>query len=599
MATVNGGDAAEVIHRAGDGVAVPPGYVDVVGVTALADVIDAGGGHDIVHGDAGNDSITGGVGADTLYGGEGDDWFVIGAAAQVAAGEVMDGGAGVNALQLTSAVSGGVLDLGAATLTNVTRLVATTLTAPTTVRMSSAQLASLTQIDGTAPTVFGEPPRLTIALDDLADISLTNLLYRFVAVAGGASADDIAVSGNFQGFALQGGEGDDRLSVDALAGSFNSFTIDGGAGDDEISVLPRAGLISSSSLLRGGEGDDVIRGNDRSGTFIGGLGADTLYGGVDDDTFVILDAASIDGLAEVISGGPGPAGFFADTISFQVGTGPAEFDLRFVTFDDVEIFRSFVPDTGQHTFDMMTSQVVEFLGISGGGARIRLDSDLIIGPQEKSMSNVHFVMSDDDSKFVLDQISIDNLTVSGGAGDDYLRLKHDIDFYKNNELVLFGDAGNDRLQVRYGEASLYGGQGDDKLTSHERFDILDGGSGDDILIGEGNPDTLTGGAGSDRFVFRVVEHSMRHNDKYDRILDFSVEEGDLIDIRGMDADETVAGDQAFFLADGFTGVAGQVVQFSDGLGNTLIEGDTNGNGKSDFKILLVGEHVLTESNFLF
>jgi hypothetical protein len=44
--------------------------------TALADIIDAKGGHDVVHAGDGDDSIRGGAGNDTLHGGDGDDSFV-------------------------------------------------------------------------------------------------------------------------------------------------------------------------------------------------------------------------------------------------------------------------------------------------------------------------------------------------------------------------------------------------------------------------------------------------------------------------------------------------------------------------------------------
>jgi Ca2+-binding RTX toxin-like protein len=69
---------------------------DVVWAGAGDDVVIARFGHDTVFGGAGNDTLDGGPGRDVLIGGAGDDVFVIDASCEVAAGDVVDGGAGTD-----------------------------------------------------------------------------------------------------------------------------------------------------------------------------------------------------------------------------------------------------------------------------------------------------------------------------------------------------------------------------------------------------------------------------------------------------------------------------------------------------------------------
>ncbi|WP_342238051.1 hypothetical protein [Inquilinus sp. OTU3971] len=66
MAVVNGSAGNDVIHVAGDGVIVPPGYTDMPQATASDDVVSGLGGTDLLVGGDGSDILVGGAGADTL-----------------------------------------------------------------------------------------------------------------------------------------------------------------------------------------------------------------------------------------------------------------------------------------------------------------------------------------------------------------------------------------------------------------------------------------------------------------------------------------------------------------------------------------------------
>lgn len=130
---------------------------------------------------------------------------------------------------------------------------------------------------------------------------------------------------------------------------------------------------------------------------------------------------------------------------------------------------------------------------------------------------------------------------------------------------------------------ILGGWGDDTLA---------GGKGDDVLIGQWGNDKLWGGAGADRFVFNSAKLM-----GWDVIKDFA--KGDTIDLRNIDANETVAGDQAFtFIGAKYLTKAGQLGFYQDSQGWTTIAGDVTGDGKYDFGIRVEGLHTFTLDDFL-
>ena len=67
MATITGTAGNDIIHRIGDGIAVPAGWAELLGVTLLNDTLLGMAGNDILYGDAGNDFLNGGIGVDISY----------------------------------------------------------------------------------------------------------------------------------------------------------------------------------------------------------------------------------------------------------------------------------------------------------------------------------------------------------------------------------------------------------------------------------------------------------------------------------------------------------------------------------------------------
>ncbi len=169
----------------------------------------------------------------------------------------------------------------------------------------------------------------------------------------------------------------------------------------------------------------------------------------------------------------------------------------------------------------------------------------------------------------------------GLGGDDQLAGSSIVD-------GLDGGAGKDTLYGGDGADDLWGESGGDKLKGGDGADYLNGGKGDDRLIGGNDADLLHGGKGVDKFTVTKVQQSSP--DAADTILDFKPGK-DLIDLKKIDDLFRFIGEREF------TGREGQVRYERDG-GNTIVQGDTDGDGTADLVITLTGKYTLTGDDFL-
>ena len=182
--------------------------------------------------------------------------------------------------------------------------------------------------------------------------------------------------------------------------------------------------------------------------------------------------------------------------------------------------------------------------------------------------------------------------VDGGRGDDTLDGGKGVD-------SLYGGQGADKLDGGNGADFLFGGEGVDTLKGGGGADRLEGGIASDILVGGGGKDTLFGGDGGDQFDFLDKSDSLRGGGNRDVIKDFTHIEGDKINLSLIDANETKAGDQAFKYigANAFHHVKGELHEIQKA-NFTLVEGDTNGDGKADFQIEVSGHLHLLKGDFI-
>ncbi len=162
-----------------------------------------------------------------------------------------------------------------------------------------------------------------------------------------------------------------------------------------------------------------------------------------------------------------------------------------------------------------------------------------------------------------------------------------------------GNASANRLTGNTGNNTLRGNEGNDTLYGEKGNDTLSGGWGEDIVDGGAGADKLWGGSGRDVFVFHDASDSTVSSYGRDTIHDFSQVAGDRIDLRGIDAREASQADNAFVFigTHGFSKQAGEL-RYSRSGSDTLLSGDTDGDGKADFAILLSGHVGLQKGDFL-
>jgi len=183
-------------------------------------------------------------------------------------------------------------------------------------------------------------------------------------------------------------------------------------------------------------------------------------------------------------------------------------------------------------------------------------------------------------------------TITGGSGNDSV-------FGGSENDQLFGGIGNDLLNGGLGEDSLAGDGDNDQLFGHDGNDELLGGSGNDTLTGGAGNDTLIGGAGADSLfgglgadVFQyVLAGDSPFAAGFDVIRDFQLG----TDVINLDIPVALT-----FVGTGLhTGGGNGSVRYVLGTDRTTVLVDTDGNGTSDMRILMIGEFALTSADVLF
>jgi len=145
-----------------------------------------------------------------------------------------------------------------------------------------------------------------------------------------------------------------------------------------------------------------------------------------------------------------------------------------------------------------------------------------------------------------------------------------------------------------GKDVLIGTNANNKIDGLAGDDTINGLGGKDSLTGGLGKDLLTGGTGKDIFVFNASAES-KIGAKKDLITDFSHKQGDKIDLSGIDAKIGTSIDDSFTFikSSAFHKVAGELH-----LVKGVLSGDTNGDGKADFEMQIVGVQKLVPVDFV-
>jgi Ca2+-binding RTX toxin-like protein len=496
-------------------------------------------GNDKISGTSGDDYFDMSQGGnDTVKGKAGNDEFNFGAA--FTARDKVDGGAGVDTLDLSGDYSHGVT-FGAKTMVNVEYLdlfgseygggsYDITLNAANvkagsyllTYLMDNEQQSDFLNFDASA--VAGDI--FVQALGDAAD-----------HIVGGAGNDHLN-AGRIMGDVIDGGGGFNVVDFNnAGQGVTVSLELQGAAQDIGGG---RTVTISHFEGLEGTSNADVLTGDDSANWINANGGSDTVNANGGDD--VVLAGDFTQGAALVLNGGDG-----TDTLSFQ------NYFYSGVTF-------SLALQGSSQAAGEVTITASGFENLSGSD----YFDDTLMGD-----GNANGLFGGEG-----------NDTLSGGGGND----------------TLYGDA---IYGPKYTDAGNFGMSGFTITETGSGSDVLSGGAGKDTLVGGLGADTLTGGTGADEFVYESVADSLPGAGNRDIITDFSHADGDKIDLHLIDADTTEHGNQAFHLGgSAFSDTPGELIQYADGNGNTIVAGDVNGDGIADFEIQLAGAPVLVAGDFV-
>ncbi|MBC1189950.1 calcium-binding protein [Microcystis aeruginosa CS-558/01A06] len=368
-------------------------------------------------------------------------------------------------------------------------------------------------------------------------------------------------------------------------------TSDGGAGDDLM-----YGNGGSDSLL-GNAGSDNIQGGSGNDTLDGGANNDTLDGGADNDTYLfdtdlvlgsdrLIDASGIDTLNF--------AATTTKTINLNLGSTAAQTVTAgnlTLTLASATAFENVI---GGSLNDTIVGNTLAN-SLTGGAGNDSLDGRAGNDTLDGGANNDTYLFDTDlvlGSDRLIDASGIDTLNFAATttktinlnlgstaaqtvtAGNLTLTLASATAF----ENVIGGSL-NDTIVGNTLANSLTGGAGNDSLS---------GGDGDDTLIGGSGTDTMTDGVGNDIYRFLSVSDSGVGAAR-DVLTDFTPG-FDKIDLSAIDANTTIAGDQAFTFVGTGGIVGGGIVNYFISGSTLIVQAEIEGDGNLtvDMQIQLNG-----------
>jgi Ca2+-binding RTX toxin-like protein len=363
-----------------------------------------------------------------------------------------------------------------------------------------------------------------------------------VSVSGG-----LLVHGQTSGGLNSGSDWDSATDGDQTvpADGTRTVIVNGGGGNDSITVVAKATELASSGL-NGDGGDDVVSGPDSNDTLTGGDGNDRLVAGKGDD--VMQGGAGNDTLVWNQGDGSdqadGQAGNDGSEVNGAATLGDA-FTIDPVVGGTVKLRRT---NLGQFTFDAATERF-EVNGLGG-----------------------------DDSVTANDGVGAATLlSVDGGAGVDTVNGSEGADLILGGEGndVLGGGGGDDRIVGDRGADTMNGGAGDDTL-------VWNNGDGTDVANGDaGRDDVEVNGAPAAGDIFTVQPNGARTKVDRTNLVPFSIDIGssEAMHANGLGGNDSVTvGEVGAFEVTGAGGTgndtligAGSSETFLGGSGNDVID----------------------------
>ena len=550
---------------------------------------------DSITGNDSNNSLNGGAGADTMAGGKGDDTYVVDNAGDIV---IEAAAAGTDTVQssITYALGANLENLtltGAAAINGTGNTLNNILTGNT----GNNSLNGGAGADNMAGGLGND----TYVVDNIGDVVTeaaaagTDTVESSISYALGANLENLTLTGA----AAINGTGNTLNNI--LRGNTGSNILDGGAGADilvgglgndtyvvdnigdvvteaaaagtdtvESSISYALGANLENLTLTGaaainGTGNtlnNILRGNTSSNILDGGTGADILIGGSGNDTYVVDNTGDL--VLEIAAEGSDTV---QSSITYTLGA-----NLENLTLTGAAAING----TGNSLDNIITGNTANNI-LSGGDGNDILNgaagADNLIGGLGNDI-------------YVVDNIG-DVVTEAAGAGTDRVQSSITYTLGANLENLALTSA-----------AAING-------TGNDLNNTIQGNGNNNILTGGLGSDTLTGGLGIDTFKYNTLADSAFGALNRDTITDFLLGT-DRLDLSAIDANLSIAGDQAFTFIGLLGGAIGNPIFSNIGQlgyqvsgGNLFLYGNVDANfATSEFELQLSGLTSITAANII-
>lgn len=147
--------------------------------------------------------------------------------------------------------------------------------------------------------------QLSIVCDEADDEIVLSISKKGRILVNGSPVDGKPSVVTTAELVVLGGDGNDRIDLQALIGFKGTITVDGEAGNDVLLGSPGNDVLAGGDgidRLYGGGGDDVLFGGAGNDYLDGGRGTDYLFGDEGDDQLI---GGGIDGVTDYFWGGEG------------------------------------------------------------------------------------------------------------------------------------------------------------------------------------------------------------------------------------------------------------------------------------------------------
>ena len=551
---------------------------DTLDGTIFGEVIKGLGGDDTLNGKAGADVLIGGTGADIVSGGLGGDVLEVGDG-DTADGDIYDGGSGSDRLAIADTIA--------------------PVAGEFSVDFLNSTIASIETLD----------------FDGSVDISA-----RFAASSFGGT-------GFADGLLVDGSSSADRITI--ITGTDLFLDLRG-------LTFVNWGTGNTISIF-GDDSNEIIFGSSQDDVIFGGSGTDSVIGGGGDDT-VIADRTTI---GDTYDGGAG-----SDTLSVSAVLVDVK-NALLTSFEQLLFDRNNA--SASHSISFFANQfggagVSSALQIAGSfastdavdismGGSANFDASGFVISGFSGLDRIEF-FGDNDSESIIGSSAADSMfgnggsdVLGGGVGNDFLDGGAGADSMlggAGDDTYVIDDAGDFAAEILIGAdpggvdtvlasvthtltgfienlvlngAAAIDGIGNglaNTITGNGGANILKGLGGADRLIGGGGADGLNGG-GNDRFIYTAITDSGVGAGVRDFIQGFAT--GDRINVAAIDANTTLALNQAFILDAGGGFVAGEF-RFVVGAANTIIEFNTDADAAAEMQIVVRNVTSLTAAGLI-